>query len=104
MFYASQCYTRFQMFYSHCIGIAGSTMNWMALIQTSDFPADANVRWNAARFILAAQHLMFYQINETSATQPEPPIPASDPSIPAKDPMDKPLICCKITDALFLLS
>ena len=62
VFYGGQCFTRFQMFFGHCIGVGGVCMNWAALVRNY-YPPDADARWNAVRLILASMHILYYSLN-----------------------------------------
>jgi len=64
MFYGNQCYNRMMGFWGHCVGLAGSTMNWTALV-SNHFPDDPNQQWNAVRLFLAAMHIQYYTLNES---------------------------------------
>lgn len=52
VFYGSQCYSRFQMFFSAVIGLIGTSQNWMSLIVSAPLTDDLDVRWNCARFFV----------------------------------------------------
>jgi hypothetical protein len=83
VFYGSQCYNRLQMFYAQCVGIGGSSMNWVALVKTKLLD-EPNTRWNAVRYMLAANHVLYYSLNADSNPQP-PRKSASDyPQLPRK--------------------
>lgn len=65
VFYMNQCYGRMMGFWGHCVGLGGSTMNWVALV-ANHFPDDPNQQWNAVRLVLAAMHIQYYTLNESS--------------------------------------
>ena len=56
--------------YGHCVGIAGSIMCWVAMVKLH-LVDDANVRWNAVRFMLAAAHVEFYGLSGGQLTAEE---------------------------------
>lgn len=62
--------TRFFTMYSHCVGIAGSIMCWVAMVKLH-LADDANVRWNAVRFMLAAAHVEYYGLSGNQLTSEE---------------------------------
>jgi len=62
VFYGSQCYQRLQMFYTQCVGLSGSSMNWIALVKVK-ISDDENVKWNCVRMVLAANHMLYYSLN-----------------------------------------
>jgi len=64
VFYGGQSYSRLNMFYGHCVGIAGNVMNFTALVR-NHFPSDVNVQWNATRLLLASMHIQYYTLNES---------------------------------------
>ena len=66
VFYGSQSYTRFRMFYSHTVGLHGTIMNWVCLVR-NHLPRDAdNLHWNATRLILASLHVMYFTLAEST--------------------------------------
>ena len=69
VFYGSQSYGRMQMFYTHCVGLGGTAMNWTALVR-NHFPDEPHVQWNAVRLILASMHIMYYTLNEAEGISP----------------------------------
>jgi len=73
VFYSGQCYTRFQLFYGHCVGIGGGCMSWAALVRTS-LPMDPCLRWNVMRLVLASVHVLFYGLNSGGG----PAVPVTD--------------------------
>ena len=64
VFYGTQCYSRYMMFYGHCVGLIGLCQEWSALAKVY-LPDDATARWNAARFIPASMHILFYSLNQS---------------------------------------
>jgi predicted membrane chloride channel (bestrophin family) len=66
VFYGSQSYARLQMFWGHCVGLSGTTMNWVALVQTSLGQCDAGTKWNCTRYVVAALHVLYYTLNFSS--------------------------------------
>ena len=58
VFYGNASYARFYHLYGHCVGIGGTTMEWVALIKAHSGglpePERAGAQWNAVRFVLAA--------------------------------------------------
>ena len=70
VFYGSQCYQRFFEMYSHCVGIGGATMQWVALVKLH-LPDKVNVHWNAIRHILAAGHVEYYSLSGGELTPSE---------------------------------
>ena len=65
VFYGSQSYGRLNTLYGHCVGLGGTLMNWVGLVKVS-FPDDKDAQWNATRLILAALHIQYYTLNESS--------------------------------------
>ena len=65
VFYGGSMYSRFQMFFGHCVGLTGCCMNWCALVRNHCTP-DAGIRWNCTRLFLASFHVLFYSLNEPS--------------------------------------
>jgi len=63
VFYASKCYERFCDMYEHTVGIAATTMCWVALVKLHLADAGKVVQWNAVRHILAASHVHYYVLN-----------------------------------------
>lgn len=63
VFYGSQCYSRMNMFYGHCVGLGGTTMNWVSLVKLHI--TDKHQQWNATRLILASMHIQYYTLNES---------------------------------------
>ena len=66
VFYGSQSYARFRFFYSHCVGMSGTAMNWTTLVR-NHLPRDGQLQWNATRLILASMHLQYYTLNDSAA-------------------------------------
>jgi hypothetical protein len=66
VFYGSQCYGRFFDFYSNCVGIGARTMEWVGLV-TMHIPRDSTLHWNCCRFILAAAHVQYYEVNSADS-------------------------------------
>ena len=64
VFYGTNCYSRYQMFYSHCVGLGGIIQEWSALV-TLHFPKDNVGRWNGTRYMLASMHVLFYSLNQS---------------------------------------
>jgi predicted membrane chloride channel (bestrophin family) len=66
VFFGNASYGRFYQLYSHCVGIGGATMEWVALVKTSTKhiaePERVAAQWHAVRLILAAQHLLYYSL------------------------------------------
>ena len=63
VFYNNNSYQRFYALYGHCVGIGGTTMEWVGLVRltlNSDSPV---ARWNAARLMLAATHILYYSLH-----------------------------------------
>ena len=61
VFYSSQCYSRFFDMYKACVGVGGTTMCFVSLLKLH-LPADDGIRWNCIRFLLAAQHYVYYTL------------------------------------------
>ena len=54
------------MFYSHCVGLHGTTMNWVSMVR-NHLPRDADhLQWNATRLFLASLHVMYYTLAEST--------------------------------------
>ena len=66
VFYGGQQYTRFRMFYSHCVGLGGTTMNWVSLVR-NHLPPDPHLQWHTTRLILASMHILYYTLNESKS-------------------------------------
>lgn len=71
VFYGSQCYNRMQMFFGHCIGLSGTTMNWVELVHNG-LRGDPALHWNCVRHILAALHILYYTLNESYGSEVHP--------------------------------
>ena len=69
VFYGSQSYGRMQKFYSHCVGLGGTCMNWSALVRNTfpqvDGQPNKDTQWNAVRLVLASMHIQYYTLNES---------------------------------------
>lgn len=65
VFYGSQSYGRFRFFYSHCVGLSGTAMNWTTLVR-NHLPRDRLLQWNVTRLMLASMHLQYYTLNESA--------------------------------------
>ena len=59
---SSQCYARFQFFWSQVIGLGNVCMEWTTLVAVY-LPDDPTVRWNCTRFLLASMHILFFMVN-----------------------------------------
>lgn len=70
VFYASQCYNRFFEFYSQCVGVGARSMEWVGLV-TLHLPRDGVLHWNCCRFILAAAHVQYYEVNSNKGLDDE---------------------------------
>jgi len=103
VFYGSQCYARLQMFFGHCVGLSGTGMNWMALLQTA-LPdgTDRATKWNCARFVLAAHHLLFYTLNSTQKVSDDEWKLVHDRALLSKTEKEQ-LTACKAYRPLILL-
>jgi hypothetical protein len=62
VFYGTQCYARFQKYYTHCVGMGGVCQEWTALVSLT-IPDDGARRWNAVRLILASMHILLYSLD-----------------------------------------
>lgn len=60
VFYGQACFNRYQMFYGHCVGIAGGLMAWAGLVKINIPKSPA--QWNAVRYALASAHVMYYTL------------------------------------------
>ena len=65
-----RCYARFFQMYSHCVGIGGATMQWVALTKLH-LPDKIHLQWNAIRHILAAGHVEYYSLSGGELTTEE---------------------------------
>lgn len=63
VFYSSQCYARYFELYGHCVGIGGAIMCWVALCKLN-LKRDDTLNWNCTRFMLAAQHVVYYGLSQ----------------------------------------
>ena len=63
VFYASQCYNRFFTMFMHTVGIGGTSMVWVGLVKLH-ITDDRNVQWNTTRYILAAIHVLYYELDD----------------------------------------
>lgn len=67
VFYGNASYGRFYQLYGHCVGIGGTTMEWVALVKQHSAgmrePERSSAQWNAVRFVLAAGHLLYYALH-----------------------------------------
>ena len=62
VFYASQCYNRFFTMFMHTVGIGGTSMVWVGLVKLH-VTTDRNVQWNSTRYIMAATHVLYYDLD-----------------------------------------
>jgi len=62
VFYGQQSYARYYSFYTHCIGMNGSIMEWCAQVRTH-MGGDKASEWNATRYMLAALHVHYAGID-----------------------------------------
>lgn len=69
VFYVGNAYSRLNMFYGHCVGLSGSTMDWVGLVHNY-VPPNRDVQWNCIRCILASMHIIYYSLNESSDGAP----------------------------------
>ena len=58
VFYGQQSYTRYYEFYAACTQMSAALMEWMSMTKRH-FGGDMNCSWNAARLMLASQHIVF---------------------------------------------
>ena len=58
VFFGSQAYQRYYMFYQHCTGMSGAVLEWMGMIRRH-YGGHLDCEWNTARLMLAAHHLLF---------------------------------------------
>jgi len=70
-FYSGQCYERFYRLYEACVGISGATMCWTAMLKIHLPQEDPDVQWNCVRYILAAQHGLYYTLRDFGMSDEE---------------------------------
>ena len=75
VFYGNSSYQRFYTLYGHCVGIGGTTMEWVSLVKAHsvglDEPALSTAQWNTTRYILAAAHILYYALHGDSISEDE---------------------------------
>ena len=58
VFYGSQSYNRYYLFYEHLTSMSGALMRYMSIVRRH-FGGDRVAMWDAARLMLAAHHILF---------------------------------------------
>ena len=68
-------YQRFYQLYGHCVGIGGTTMEWVSLVKWYSEgipePIRSTARWNAVRYVLGATHVLYYSLFGTGLEEDE---------------------------------
>ena len=49
VFYGSDCFSRMNMYYDHCMGIGACTLEWAALVKLHLPVESKGMQWNAMR-------------------------------------------------------
>lgn len=75
VFYGNSSYQRFYQLYGHCVGIGGTTMEWVSLVKWYSEgipePIRSTARWNAVRYVLGATHVLYYSLFGTGLEEDE---------------------------------
>lgn len=75
VFYGNASYARFYQLYGHCVGIGGTTMEWVSLVKAHSMGLAESARvaaqWNAVRLVLAATHLLYYTLHGENISEDE---------------------------------
>jgi len=70
VFYNNNTYVRFFQLYGHTVGLGGGIMEWTSIVKSNCID-DKSAQWNAVRFMLAAMHVLYYQLHTEEAGIPE---------------------------------
>ena len=75
VFYGNSSYQRFYALYGHCVGIGGTSMEWVSLVkwysQSLQEPMRSTAQWNSTRYILGASHVLYYSLFGTGLEEDE---------------------------------
>lgn len=72
VFYANQCYQRYERLHTHCTGLSHAVTRWAQTVRTSFRQRTAATRWNMMRLMLAAMHMHYAHLRREDDEHDEP--------------------------------